>query len=463
MYTTTDTIAAPATPPGVSAIAVIRMSGPDAIKIAGSVFKSNVKDWNKVKGYTVHFGRFTDMGGNLVDEAIATVFRAPKSFTGEDAIEFSFHGSEYIRKRAMEVLTEAGARSAGPGEFTLRAFLNGKMDLSQAEAVADLIASNSAQSHRLAIEQMRGGYSAKLESLRQQLVEFAALLELELDFSEEDVEFADRTKLSVLLETLTGQLDKLSASFAAGNVIREGIPVAIIGKPNAGKSTLLNAILQEERAIVSEIAGTTRDTVEEVIVLSGMRFRFIDTAGLRETTDTIESIGVSRSYEKSRLAPVVLYLFDPGTTTAEALTEELQAVTAAKTETNGLLLPVANKSDLFPAIDLKEKYSSIPDILFISAKKHDHLDEMLNRLTTYAAAIEAQATDITVTNVRHKHAIDNALSALLKVREGIASQLTTDLLAIDIRDALNFLGEITGTVASDEILGTIFSRFCIGK
>jgi len=463
MNNTSDTIAAPATPPGVSAIAVIRVSGPDAIKIAGSVFKSNVKDWNQIKGYTVHFGQFTDTNGNLIDEVIVNVFRAPKSFTGEDAVEFSFHGSEYIRKRAMEVLTDAGARTAEPGEFTLRAFLNGKMDLSQAEAVADLIASDSAQSHRLAIEQMRGGYSAKLESLRQQLVEFAALLELELDFSEEDVEFADRSKLVVLLETLIDQLSRLSASFVSGNVIREGIPVAIIGKPNAGKSTLLNAILQEERAIVSEIAGTTRDTVEEELVLSGIRFRFIDTAGLRETTDSIESIGVSRSHEKTRIAHIVLYLFDPGAITPDELHQTLESIAKSKSGSPNTLIPIANKSDLYSMRDLNRDFGSIPNLLYISAKKHDHLDELLDRLTAYASGIGSQTADITVTNVRHKQAIDKAWSALTKVREGISSQLTTDLLAIEIRDALNFLGEITGKVASDEILGTIFSRFCIGK
>ena len=458
-----DTIAAPATPPGVSALAVIRVSGPDALSITGKVFRSNTKDWESAKGYTAHFGRFSDLEGNLLDEVVATVFRSPRSFTGEDAVEFSFHGSEYIRKRAMEILVEAGCRVADPGEFTLRAFLNGKMDLSQAEAVADLIASDAAGSHRLAIEQMRGGYMIKLKELRERLVNLASLLELELDFSEEDVEFADRTQLYKLLEDMISELTRLSDSFASGNVIREGIPVAIIGKPNAGKSTLLNHILGEERAIVSEIAGTTRDTVEEELILNGTRFRFIDTAGLRETGDTIESIGVSRSHEKARIAHVIIYLFDPGDTDPSELETAMKGLEKIKAGQAYTVIPVANKSDLYPHLLLTQNYGHIPGILFISARNDRHLDELLGALSSYASALSQSSGDVMVSNVRHKEAFDKALRALQLTEEGIRQKLTTDLLAVHLRSAINYLGEITGQVTSDEILGNIFSRFCIGK
>ncbi len=364
--TISDTIAAIATPPGTGAIAVLRVSGPGAFAVADAVFRSGKKKLTETESHRVIFGTIV-RDGKLVDEVLATIFRNPASFTGEDTIEFSCHGSPYIQKEILNLLIDNGARLAQPGEFTLRAFLNRKMDLTQAEAVGDLIAADSAAAHRVAIKQMRGGFSKEIQLLRERLIHFASLLELELDFAEEDVEFANRDQLMTLINETLIQTKKLSDSFEAGNVIRRGIPVVIAGKPNVGKSTLLNLILNEERAIVSDIAGTTRDTIEEEITLAGMKYRFIDTAGIRDTTDTIEMIGVGRSMEKISEATVIIYLFDPGSTTPEELKLILDAITKSKQGEKYILIPVANKCDRYNLDYLTKNFTEMNDIIFISA------------------------------------------------------------------------------------------------
>jgi len=457
------TIAAIATPPGVGAIAVIRLSGKDAFTIGDKVFRSS--KGSSLVGMESHkaaFGTIQDQG-EVVDEVLALVLKNPRSFTGEDTVEFSCHGSTYIQQRILDLLIKNGARSAEPGEFTLRAFLNGKMELTEAEAVADVIAADSAGAHRLAIQQLRGGFASEIRNLREKLIEFASLLELELDFSEEDVEFADRTRLIKLIDESVHRMNSLSESFASGNVIKAGIPVALAGKPNTGKSTLLNLILNEDRAIVSDIAGTTRDTIEEEIVLNGIKYRFIDTAGIRQATDEIERIGVGRSYDKIREASVIIYLFDPSETTPDELLDILSEIKKSKAGSKHLLIPVANKSDRYNIDFMQGEYEQVPDVIFISAKNHTGISQLMECIASFTLENLTAQNHTILTNIRHKESIDKTFSALQNARLGLTTNLATDLVAIDIRTALMHLGEISGAITTDDLLGSIFSKFCIGK
>ncbi len=460
---TTDTICALATPSGTGAIAVIRLAGPDTFGLAEAVFKSNGRKsaLSKAKSHTLHYGTIHD-NGDLIDEVLVSIFKAPNSYTGEDVIEISCHGSPYIQQKIIELLIRKGARMARPGEFTMRAFLNGKFDLSQAEAVADLIAANSRYSHDLALEQMRGGFSAKIAQLRSELVNFASLIELELDFSEEDVEFADRKKLMELLQNLKHEISGLLKSFSVGNVLKNGIPVAIIGKPNVGKSTLLNTILQEEKAIVSEIPGTTRDSIEDTIIIDGVAFRFIDTAGLRESDDTVESIGIERTMEKIRQARIVLFVFDVATSDVDQVKEVLDEHRHLIEDPSKRIILVGNKIDQL--IEIPKGFKDLVELetIFISAKRKENInlisDSLLKSVDT------DRITDNTiVSNARHYEALSRSLEAIEDVEEGFNKQVPSDLVAIDIRRALHHLGEITGQVTTDELLGNIFGKFCIGK
>ena len=453
-----NTIVALATPSGAGAIAIIRLSGKDAITIAAEVFNSiRGKELSKQKSHTVHLGNIVD-GSRIIDEVLATVFKNPNSYTGENVVEFSCHGSSYIQQEIIQLLLRKGCRMATAGEFTLQAFLNGKMDLSQAEAVADLIASDSKASHQLAIQQMRGGFSTEIEELRIQLLNFASLIELELDFSEEDVEFANREEFQKLIKKITVLLKKLIDSFATGNVLKNGIPVAIVGRPNSGKSTLLNSLLNEERAIVSNIAGTTRDTIEDEITIGGIRFRFIDTAGLRDTTDEIEKIGVERALEKLEKSSIYIYLFDSTEMSVVEVKKELDSFT-----TNSKQLIVANKIDKASKEEVSAINNSDLPFLTISAKSKDSLDVLSNSLLDIAGIEALDSNQLMVTNSRHYDVLIKSLEEISKVQEGIDNHLTGDLLAIDLRQALYFLGEITGQVSNDDLLGNIFANFCIGK
>jgi len=463
-YNRNDTICALSTPPGIGAIAIVRLSGPKAISISSSFFKSRKVNFSvdQFETHTAHFGYFSTEN-EVIDEVVLTIFRNPHSYTGDDIIEISCHGSEYVQQRILEVLIDAGARMARAGEFTMRAFLNGKLDLSQAEAVADLISSRSKVSHDLALSQMRGGFSQKIKEMRSQLLDLASLLELELDFSEEDVEFADRGKLKQLMNGIIDEMNKLALSFSLGNVIKKGIPVAIIGKPNVGKSTLLNAILNEERAIVSEIPGTTRDTIEDTFTTGGITFRFIDTAGLREhTTDTIETIGISRTYEKIKEASVILYLFDISTITADEIDELRIEFRDHIDDPEKQFLLIGNKTDLM--LEAPAHITALFDLetIFISAKRKENINLIIERLlkTVRTANIGDQAI---VSNARHYHSITSTLNALNEAEKGIEDNIPTDLIATDIRSALHYLGEITGEVTTEDILGNIFGKFCIGK
>lgn len=449
-----DTIVALATPNGIGAIGVIRLSGPDAIKIINAVFKG--KDLTQQESHTIHFGTIRD-GENIVDEVLVSLFVAPKSYTKENVVEISCHGSSYIIDAIIKLLIKQGARLAKPGEFTLRAFLNGGLDLSQAEAVADLIASNSKASHQLALQQMRGGFSNELKTLREQLIHFASMIELELDFSEEDVEFANRDDLKRLILNIHQIIFKLIQSFDLGNVIKNGVPVVIAGKPNVGKSTLLNALLNEERAIVSEIAGTTRDTVEDEMTIKGIRFRFIDTAGIRETQDIIEAKGVERTFEKIKSSAIVLYLFDPSETHEEELAQIIKDLKAVTEENNSTLLVVSNKSDIHP---LEQEN---PDILEISAKEKSNLEKLEKALLEAVNLNQLNSDEVIISNIRHLEALKKTDEALNRVLYGIDNPITSDFLALDIKQALHYLGEIVGTVTTDDLLDNIFSKFCIGK
>ena len=453
-----DTIVALATPSGAGAIAIIRLSGKEAITIATEIFNSiSGKELLKQKSHTVHLGNIVD-GSRIIDQVLATIFKNPNSYTGENVVEFSCHGSSYIQQEIIQLLLRKGCRMATAGEFTLQAFLNGKMDLSQAEAVADLIASDSKASHQLAIQQMRGGFSTEIEELRIQLLNFASLIELELDFSEEDVEFANREEFQKLIKKITTLLKKLIDSFATGNVLKNGIPVAIVGRPNSGKSTLLNSLLNEERAIVSNIAGTTRDTIEDEITIGGIRFRFIDTAGLRETTDEIEKIGVERALEKLEKSSIYIYLFDSTEMSVLEVKKELDSFT-----TNSKQLIVANKIDKASKEELSAINNSGLPFLTISAKSKNSLDVLCNSLLNIAGIESLDSNQLMVTNSRHYDVLIKSLEEISKVQEGIDNHLTGDLLAIDLRQALYFLGEITGKVSNDDLLGNIFANFCIGK
>lgn len=454
-----DTICALATPPGIGAIAVIRLSGIKAIEIANKCFFG--KDLTKVDSHTLHFGTLRD-GEKIIDEVLLSVFKDGKSFTGENAVEISTHGSPYIQQQVIQLLVKNGAKLAGPGEFTLRAFLNGKIDLSQAEAVADVIASNSESSHQLAMQQMRGGFSNEIQKLRNELIHFASLIELELDFSEEDVEFADRKDLKELVEKLQTALHRLISSFNYGNVIKTGVPVAIVGEPNVGKSTLLNALLNEEKAIVSSIAGTTRDAIEDEIVIKGINFRFIDTAGIRTTSDEIETIGIKKSFEKIGEASVVLLLVD-AEIDQSALQEIYQSITEKMVHSNKRLVVVANKVDKTNIEQIKEKFKGIENVVYLSAKEKTNLDSLKDKLFDFVNAGALAKNDVVVTNARHYEALTKANEALLKVLEGLDSNITGDFLAMDIRQSLHHLGEITGEITTDDLLDNIFTRFCIGK
>jgi tRNA modification GTPase len=460
----TETIVALATAPGMGAIAVVRLSGKEAIEIAEKVFVSakGKKGIKEKKTHTLHFGKLVD-NDIVVDEVLLSLFKAPNSYTGEDVVEISCHGSVFIQQNVIQLLIKNGARLARTGEFTLRAFLNGKMDLSQAEAVADLVASDSASSHQLAMQQMRGGYSDEMKQLRQQLINFASLIELELDFNEEDVEFANREQLKTLIENINIHITNLISSFELGNVIKQGVPVVIAGKPNVGKSTLLNALLNEERAIVSHIAGTTRDTIEEEITLDGIKFRFIDTAGLRATSDAIESIGVGKTYEKLRQSPVIIYLFDVNETTAASLKEELDELKKNIHMENYKLILAGNKVDQSGQDNQQISKAGNQQIIFISAKEKNNIEELISALLQQINKGEVKMNDSIVTNARHVEALQNTKAALEKVIEGLNNRITTDLLASDIRTALYHLGEITGEVTTDNLLENIFSKFCIGK
>jgi tRNA modification GTPase len=415
---------------------------------------------------TIHFGTIVD-GDDAVDEVLVSLFRAPHSYTGEDAVEISCHASPYIQQKVLEILITQGARPANPGEFTQRAFMNGKMDLSQAEAVADLIASETEGSHRVALQQLRGGFSDKLRALRSQLLHFISMIELELDFSEEEVEFADRKQLVMLVDEIKSLISGLISSFQLGNVLKNGVPVSIIGRPNVGKSTLLNAILNEERAIVSDIEGTTRDSIEDTMTLGGINFRFIDTAGIRETADTIENLGIRRTYQKIEQSSIVLLL----TEASDEISMIQQSVAAIREQLSGSgkqLVLVLNKSDRNTEAQLLEIQECIPlqlneRIISLSAEKRENIDGLTDLLLEIVNAGSIKHQDVLISNIRHYNALKSALEALNRVSEGLASTLPSDLLAQDIREALHYLGEITGEVTTDEILGNIFKNFCIGK
>ena len=455
-YAIDDTICAPATPAGVGAIGVLRVSGKDAISLVNKSFKGN--NLEQVASHTLHFGKIVDEQ-TVIDEVLASVFIAPKSYTGEHTIEISCHGSPYIQQRILELLVRNGARLAQPGEFTLRAFLNRKLDLSQAEAVADLIASNSEMSHQTAMNQMRGGFSKEIAFLKEKLVNFASLIELELDFSEEDVEFASRPELKALVLQLFDLIQHLTQTFKLGNAIKNGVPTVIAGKPNAGKSTLLNALVKEDRAIVSAIAGTTRDTIEEAFVIEGIVFRLIDTAGIREhTADSIESIGIEKTHEKIRLASIVLYLFDAIETNVEQLTEELKVLEDSK----AVIIPIGNKIDLGDPKLIAQKFASVPEVLFISSKEGTFMESLQARLKRVIDE-DKVANDVIITNIRHYQALLHAGESLQQVLENMDNKQTGELLAFDIRKAIYHLGEIVGDVTTDDLLANIFSKFCIGK
>ncbi|WP_308131225.1 tRNA uridine-5-carboxymethylaminomethyl(34) synthesis GTPase MnmE [uncultured Flavobacterium sp.] len=467
-----DTIVALATPSGAGAIAIIRVSGKDALTIAASVFESvSGKDLLKQKTHTIHLGHIID-GTKVYDQVLLSIFKGPNSYTGENVVEISCHGSTYIQQQIIQLLLRKGCKMAEPGEFTLRAFINGKLDLSQAEAVADLIASENEASHQIAMQQMRGGFSNEIAKLREELLNFASLIELELDFAEEDVEFADRTQFYDLLERIEFVLKRLIDSFAVGNVIKNGIPVAIVGEPNVGKSTLLNALLNEERAIVSEIAGTTRDTIEDELVINGISFRFIDTAGIRETKDVVESIGIKKTFEKIEQAQVIVYLLDSsGILDFRFQTSDSSKLDNVKIEVEKIrnqfplkpLIIIGNKADTLTESQIQNLKSEIPEILLISAKENTNIEALKEQLLSFVNTGALRNNETIVTNTRHYDSLLKALEEIQKVKFGLQSNISSDLMAIDIRQALYYFGEITGQVTNDELLGNIFANFCIGK
>jgi len=459
-----DTIVALATASGAGAVAIIRVSGVDAITIADSCFRSVTanKSLNKQKTHTLHLGHIID-DKRTIDEVLVSVFKNPNSYTGEDIVEISCHGSVYIQQEIIQLLLRKGCRMADAGEFTLRAFLNGKLDLSQAEAVADLISSDNEASHQIAIQQMRGGFSSEISKLREELLNFASLIELELDFAEEDVEFADRSEFNALVQRIGMVLRRLIDSFAVGNVIKNGIPVAIVGEPNVGKSTLLNALLNEERAIVSEIAGTTRDTIEDELVIKGIGFRFIDTAGIRETNDVVESIGIKKTFEKMEQAQVVVLLFSA----LEFKTEAARLKVEIEKIKNRLPLKpmviIANKVDTLNANELARLHTEFDDVHLLSAKTGEGVEVLKEKLIGFVNTGALRNNETIVTNTRHYSSLLKAFEEIEKVKYGLENDVSGDLLAIDIRQALYHFGEITGQVTNDELLGNIFANFCIGK
>jgi len=470
MYSKSDTICAISTPPGRGAIAVIRCSGPDALGIVSKIVKlpSRLGKLSEQPANTIHFSTLYD-GTQIIDQVVVSLFKGPHSYSGEDTVEISCHGSPYIQKKILELLVQSGARMATAGEFTMRAFLNGKLDLTQVEAIADLISSGSQASHRVAMNQMRGGFTKEIKKLRDKLLTFTSLVELELDFSEEDVEFADRSQLKTLLTEITGVLENLSESFTLGNVIKRGIPVAIIGKTNVGKSTLLNLLLREEKAIVSEIEGTTRDSIEDVISIRGVHFRLIDTAGLRHTEDAIEKLGIERTWQKIDQATIIIQVLDFKSNPEEIpqFREKIKATNGAEEKRRIIVL---NKMDLISpdrleqslqkfSVLLEDKESLIP----LSAKSGANLSQLEQALMDVSGITITNDNDVIITNVRHFEALESALLAMKRATNGLNSGLTGDLLAQDIREAIHYLGEITGEITNDEVLGNIFKNFCIGK
>lgn len=460
-----DTIIALATPSGIGAISVIRLSGENAIKIVDKLFKSvkKNKSLSPQKTHTIHLGHIIE-NDTVLDEVLVSIFKNPNSYTGENVVEISCHGSVFIQQEILQLFLKNGCRMANNGEFTMRAFLNGKMDLSQAEAVADLIASNSEASHQMAIQQMRGGITNELKELRGQLLDFAALIELELDFSGEDVEFADRTKFRALVSKITSVLKRLIDSFAFGNAMKNGIPVAIIGEPNVGKSTLLNALLNEEKAIVSDIAGTTRDAIEDEVIINGVAFRFIDTAGIRETEDVVESIGIQKAYEKADKAQLVIFLVNSEKIqeNTSVILEEISQIQQRFSQKR--LLIIANKIDNLSEEHISEIKTILPNALLLSAKQKIGVDILKEELTSLVNTGALSNNETIVTNSRHFEALNNALESIQSVENGIELGISSDLFAIDIRECLRHLGNITGEYDVDkDILGHIFSNFCIGK
>ena len=462
-----DTIVALASPSGSGAIAVIRVSGAETISICQSIFSSiSGKDISKQKSHTLHLGHIVN-GEKVIDQVLLSIFKGTNSYTGENTIEISCHGSTYIQQQIIQLLLRKGCRMANAGEFTLRSFLNGKMDLSQAEAVADLISSDNEASHQIAMQQMRGGFSNEIKELRQELLNFASLIELELDFAEEDVAFADRTQFRELLNRIEFVLKRLIDSFAVGNVIKNGIPIAIVGEPNVGKSTLLNALLNEERAIVSEIAGTTRDTIEDELVIGGIGFRFIDTAGIRETADIIESLGIRKTFEKIEQAQVVLYLYDSLKFKVQSSEYILEIEKIKNQFPLKPLVVIINKLDLMTEFEIstirKELETLNIKLIFISAKENIGVDDLKNQLLSFVNTGALRNNETIVTNTRHYDSLLKALEEIQKVNFGLQTNISSDLMAIDIREALYHFGMITGEVTNDELLGNIFANFCIGK
>jgi len=458
--TFSDTIAAIATPPGVGALGIIRLSGPDTFRIVNDIFYG--ADLVKADSHTIHLGELRNEEGQVLDEALTFLFKGPKSYTGEDVIEISCHGSSYILQEVLDLCLRKGARPADPGEFTLRAFLHGRMDLTQAESVADLIASDNASSHAVAMQQMRGGISNEIKKLRQELIDFAALIELELDFSEEDVEFANRDALRKLILKIQKLIAALLESFRLGNAIKQGVNTVIAGRPNAGKSTLLNALLQEERAIVSEVPGTTRDTIEEVLHIKGIAFRLIDTAGIREAEDQVEAIGVQKTMTKIAESSILVYVFDVTDLRPDDVTADM-----ARLHRPGLrILAVANKMDRYPYAEpssYASEYLPAEDIIAVSAKNQMNLAYLKDRLYEAVVHEDLLLENPIVTNIRHVHALQKASESLDAVLAGLDQGITHDFIAMDIRQSLHHLGEITGEISTDDLLDSIFSRFCIGK
>jgi tRNA modification GTPase len=464
-----DTICALATAPGKGAISIIRVSGPDTFTIVSSFFSpvSQNKEWF-TEGHTLQYG-YISQNDELIDDVLVSVFRAPKSYTGEDGVEINCHASVYIQNKILQLLIKKGARLANPGEFTMRAYLNGKLDLSQAEAVADLLASSTEAAHKVAISQMKGGYSLELRDLRGKLLHFLSMLELELDFSEEEVEFADREQLQTLVDDVKQRIQKLLDSFSLGNAIKEGIPVCIVGEPNVGKSTLLNAILNEDKAIVSDVPGTTRDTIEDVIAIQGVSFRFFDTAGIRNTSDKVEILGIDRTYEKIKNASFVLLLIDV-TSPIHIIKKNIEII-KKRMSSDARLIIIVNKIDLVTEEQLKERFNSTlytqladeDSVVYISAKKKTHIQKVIDTLVYDVQISNISQHDAILTNARHYEALQQSHEALQKVCEGIESGLSHDLISLELRQALHYIGSITGTITNDEMLGHIFENFCVGK
>ena len=460
-----DTIIALTTPSGVGAVAIIRISGIDAIQIVNKHFASKFskKDLTKVKSHTIHLGNIID-NNSVIDEVLVAVFKNPQSYTGENVAEINCHGSVYIQQEIIQLFLKNGCRNANAGEFTLRAFLNGKMDLSQAEAVADLIASDSETSHKIALQQMRGGFANEIKILREELLTFASLIELELDFAEEDVEFADRTQFTNLVLKILTTLKQLIDSFAVGNVLKNGIPIAIVGEPNVGKSTLLNALLNEERAIVSDIAGTTRDAIEDELNINGITFRFIDTAGIRETTDFVENIGIKKTYENIEKAQLILLLVSAEDLDDRLIDNRLKTISdlQEKYPTKKILV-IINKVDLLSSNEIQNLKLNIQNSILISSKEKTGINQLKEELTKLANIGALSNNETIVSNSRHFEALNNALTSIKEVKHGIDNNISSDLFASDIRNALHHLGLITGEVTTEDLLGNIFSNFCIGK